>query len=247
MIKTELAYCSIQELLDEKIILEMQDGNHGERHPRQSDFVSEGIPFLTATNVIDEQVLIHLAPRVSHQKAKTLRIGWIQPDDILLAHNATVGRVGIVPKFEGKAVIGTSLTYYRLNQQRLNSNFFALVLRSQDFQAQLEQAMEQTTRNQVPITRQKELSVPLPPIAEQKRIATIAQKADRLRRSAVSNRSSSACPLKTGELSYPDDLSVSNSSLPNKSTGKICGVVQDLLLTEFITHFDSRIIKKFFT
>ncbi len=177
-----LEYFTIEELLQKKAILEMQDGNHGEQHPRQSDFVDKGIPFLTATHVFDNQVFLNLVPRISPDKAKKLRIGWIQPNDVLLSHNATVGRVGVVPQFEGKAVIGTSLTYYRLNPKWFSPDFFALVLSSQEFQRQLEQIMKQTTRNQVPITRQKELIVPVLPISEQKRIAAIAQKADRLRR-----------------------------------------------------------------
>ncbi|MEG4066280.1 restriction endonuclease subunit S [Microcoleus sp. Pol11C2] len=177
-----LEYFTIEELLQKKAILEMQDGNHGEQHPSQSDFVDKGIPFLTATHVFDNQVFLNLAPRISPDKAKKLRIGWIQPNDVLLSHNATVGRVGVVPQFDGKAVIGTSLTYYRLNPKWFNSDFFALILNSQEFQSQLEQLMKQTTRNQVPITRQRELIVPVLPISEQKRIATIAQKADRLRR-----------------------------------------------------------------
>ncbi|MDI9635767.1 restriction endonuclease subunit S [Geitlerinema splendidum] len=177
-----LEYFTIEELLQKKAILEMQDGNHGEQHPRQSDFVDKGIPFLTATHVFDNQVFLNLAPRISPDKSKKLRIGWIQPNDVLLSHNATVGRVGVVPQFEGKAVIGTSLTYYRLNPKWFSPDFFALVLSSQEFQSQLEQIMKQTTRNQVPITRQRELIVPVLPISEQKRIAAIAQKADRLRR-----------------------------------------------------------------
>lgn len=177
-----LEYFTIEELLQKKAILEMQDGNHGEQHPRQSDFVDKGIPFLTATHVFDNQVFLNLALRISPDKSKKLRIGWIQPNDVLLSHNATVGRVGVVPQFEGKAVIGTSLTYYRLNPKWFSPDFFALVLSSQEFQSQLEQIMKQTTRNQVPITRQRELIVPVLPISEQKRIAAIAQKADRLRR-----------------------------------------------------------------
>jgi type I restriction enzyme S subunit len=177
-----LEYFTIEELLQKKAILGMQDGNHGEQHPRQSDFVNKGTPFLTASHLFDNQVFLNLAPRISPDKAKKLRIGWIQPNDVLLSHNATVGRVGVVPHFEDKAVIGTSLTYYRLNPKWFSPDFFALVLSSQEFQSQLEQVMKQTTRNQVPITRQRELIVPVLPISEQKRIAAIAQKADRLRR-----------------------------------------------------------------
>jgi type I restriction enzyme S subunit len=54
---------TIQNLLDEGAIRKIEDGNHGEIHPRATDFVKEGIPFLTATNVIDDQVMLERAPR----------------------------------------------------------------------------------------------------------------------------------------------------------------------------------------
>lgn len=171
----------IQDLIDKGFIVEMQDGNHGEVHPRQSDFSREGIPFLTATNVVDDRVHLSRVPRITQAKANQLRIGWVQPNDVLLSHNATVGRVAVVPEFQGKMVIGTSLTYYRLNPAHFNSAFFAQMLKTSEFQNQLEQSMKQTTRNQVPITRQRELLIPLPPVEEQREFAAIVGKYERLR------------------------------------------------------------------
>jgi len=173
---------TIQELLQARAILDMHDGNHGEAHPRRSDFVSQGIPFLTATNVIDDQVFLDSAPCISPERASELRIGWIKPGDVLLSHNATVGRVGVVPSFRGRVVIGTSLTYYRLNSEVFLPACFAQVLRSRSFQSQLESMMKQTTRNQVPITRQRELLVPAPPpLPLQQQFARIVHKFERLR------------------------------------------------------------------
>ena len=171
----------IRNLLDDGAIRKIEDGNHGEIHPRAADFVKKGTPFLTATNVIDDQVLLERAPRISAVKAARLRIGWIQPDDVLLSHNATVGRVAIVPKFKGKVVIGTSLTFYRVNQKEFTPEFFAEALRARSFQAQLEKAMEQTTRNQVPVSRQKELLIPVPPLPLQQKFADIVRRFERLR------------------------------------------------------------------
>ncbi|WKZ38708.1 MAG: restriction endonuclease subunit S [Anaerolineales bacterium] len=156
-------YVTIQELMDSEVIIDMQDGNHGGDYPRTSEFVSEGIPFLTATNVIGNRVFLDAAPRLKPERAHKLRIGWVKPNDVLLSHNATVGRVAIMPYFEGEVVLGTSLTYYRLNPEILLPRYFSGLLQSRHFQSQLESFMGQTTRNQVPITRQRELFVPVPP------------------------------------------------------------------------------------
>lgn len=174
-------YRAVQSLLDEGAIQEIEDGNHGEIHPRATDFVKEGIPFLTATNVIDDQVMLHRVPKISVTKAAQLRIGWIKSGDVLLSHNATVGRVAIVPNFRGKMVIGTSLTFYRLNRETFTPEYFAGALRSLAFQAQLERAMRQTTRNQVPVTRQKTLLLLVPPLSLQQKFAAIVRRFERLR------------------------------------------------------------------
>lgn len=169
------------DLLDEGVIVKIQDGNHGESYPRASEFSNEGIPFLSATNVTNGEVHLMDAPRLPEERAKLLRIGWIEPNDILLAHNATVGRVAVVPYFEGKAVIGTSLTFYRVNNTRFLPGFFARMLRSRFYQAQLENVMKQSTRNQVPVTRQLDLRLFEPPIHLQERFVSLVSRHERLR------------------------------------------------------------------
>ncbi len=175
-------YVTIQELMDSEVVVDMQDGNHGGDYPRTSEFVSEGIPFLTATNVIGNRVFLDSAPRLKPERAHKLRIGWVKPNDVLLSHNATVGRVAIMPIFDGEVVLGTSLTYYRLNPEVLLPRYFSGILQSRHFQSQLESFMGQTTRNQVPITRQRELFVPVPPpLNLQEEFASVVRRVEQMR------------------------------------------------------------------
>jgi type I restriction enzyme S subunit len=87
-----------------------------------------------------------------------------------------------MPHFEGEVVLGTSLTYYRLNPEIFLPRYFAYVFQSRHFQAQLESFMGQTTRNQVPITRQRELFVPEPPpLSLQEEFAGVVARVESLR------------------------------------------------------------------
>lgn len=61
------------------------------------------------------------------------------------------------------AARGEGLTAFRADQSILSPEFLAAAFRSTKFQAQLFKNMGQTTRNQVPITAQRELRVALPP------------------------------------------------------------------------------------
>lgn len=163
---------TIGTLIDEGIFLVHKDGNHGSNYPRTSEFGSEGVPFLTA-KLLDDAGNIDFvnAPRLANEKANKFIFGFIETDDVLLSHNATVGRVAVVPKINERVLIGTSLTHFRLDKNRLLPKYLAVYFSGCDFQNQLAAVMSQTTRNQVPITSQRKLNVVVPPMSEQKRIA----------------------------------------------------------------------------
>jgi type I restriction enzyme S subunit len=108
---------------------------------------------------------------------KKLRIGFGKPGDVILAHNATVGRVGIAGG-STEFIVSTSTTYYRVNPDKLDKYFLAYFMQSGVYQRQLADVMGQTTRNQVPITAQKELFMAFPDKDEQSRIATVMAKPD---------------------------------------------------------------------
>ncbi len=75
-------------------------------------------------------------------------------------------------------LVGTSLTYFRLDQTRLLPRYLAAYFTGRDFQNQLKAVMSHSTRNQVPITAQRKLTVVIPPLADQRRIADILGKLD---------------------------------------------------------------------
>jgi len=173
---------TIAEMLTRSDLLLHKDGNHGSMYPRAEDFGAEGIPFLTAKNVNDDGFLDHASvERLSEAKANRLRIGWILPGDILLAHNASAGKVAHYDGRYPKALIGTSLTAFRPNPLKLESGFLETMMRLQFFQRQLEKNMGQTTRNQVPITAQRELQLFLPPLPLQQEFARRVEKVEQLR------------------------------------------------------------------
>ncbi len=170
---TEWPRITIQALIDAGAIVGHKDGNHGSMYPRVEKFGSQGVPFLTAKNLSAGNVDIEGAPRLADEKADALRIGFVRPKDVLLSHNATIGRVAVMPEFEGRILIGTSLTYFRTDPSKLDPRYLAAYFTGRDFQNQLAAVMSQTTRNQVPITSQRALSAIVPPLPEQKAIARI--------------------------------------------------------------------------
>jgi len=176
---------SVQSLLDSGQLSLHKDGNHGSKYPRAKEFVPHGVPFISAKCLEDdgswsESKLQYL----STERANDMTIGWIEGGDVLLAHNASVGKTGLYRGEFGKALIGTSLTCFRPDNTQLRSEYLFAALRSGDFQQQLFSNMGQTTRNQVPITAQRRLTIPVPPVSDQQvfaeRMLAIDEQAQRL-------------------------------------------------------------------
>jgi type I restriction enzyme S subunit len=160
---------TIGQFLDDGELLLHKDGNHGSLYPRANDFGDQGVPFLSATCVTEGGAIDHSEVKhLSESKAKLLRHGWIERDDVLLAHNATVGKVGFYEGDYARAIIGTSLTTFRVNPNKIEPRFLWAALRDDFFQRQLERIMKQALRNQVPITAQRELLLRIPTLPLQK-------------------------------------------------------------------------------
>jgi type I restriction enzyme S subunit len=172
---------SIEEALESQLLLLHKDGNHGSSYPRAEDFGTDGVPFISAKSIDDSgEILDSLVARLSEEKAQSLRIGWLESGDVLLAHNASVGKTALYEGQYQRALIGTSLTAFRPNPNHLNSHYLLHYLSSPSFQGSLAADMSQTTRNQVPITAQRRLALRIPPLSKQEEFAARAMSADRL-------------------------------------------------------------------
>jgi type I restriction enzyme S subunit len=161
----------VESLLACGALIGHQDGNHGSQYPRVSEFGEIGVPFLTAKLIQDGRIEIACAPRLAVARAAELRIGFARPGDVLLSHNATIGRIAIVPPYEGPILLGTSLTYFRVDPEQLSAKYLAAFMAGRAFQSQLAAVMSHTTRNQVPISAQRQLRIVVPPLAYQEEIA----------------------------------------------------------------------------
>jgi len=169
----------VGELLNEKTILQIQDGNHGELHPKLADFIPKGIPFLTANCVVNNRISFDNCKYLSESWLKKLRIGFATANDVILTHKGTLGLCAIVPADVKDIILSPQTTYYRLSD-RITYIFLFYFFQSSFFQNKLLQMGRQSTRDYVGITSQKSLTVILPPIKEQQKIASILSKVDEL-------------------------------------------------------------------
>ena len=161
---------AIGELLERGWLIGHMDGNHGGDYPRKDEFVGTGVTYLSANCIRDGLVDFGRAKHLTAERARKLRKGFAKNRDVLFAHNATVGPVALLQTDMDFVVLGTSLTYYRCDEAFILPEYLASYLRSPAFVGQYSAVMRQSTRNQVPITKQREFYIDVPPIEAQRHL-----------------------------------------------------------------------------
>lgn len=172
---------TLQELINNGFIMYHLDGNHGGDYPRSEEFVDSGVPYISANCIVNDEIDFSKAKFLTPERAGKLRKGIAQDDDVLFAHNATVGPTVVLHTDEEKVILGTSLTAYRCNKEEIMPNYLKAYMLSDGFVRQYSGDMKQTTRNQVPITAQKKYLFLIPPIEEQNQFSAFVAQIDKLK------------------------------------------------------------------
>lgn len=169
---------SLQQMLDDNTINGHLDGNHGGLYPKSNEFTDSGIPYISANCIKDGRIDFASAKYLPIERAKQFKKGVSHDGDVLFAHNATVGPVALLRTELDYVILSTTLTYYRCNTSKLVPEFLLYSMTSKYFRNQYEKIMRQSTRNQVPITAQRQFKHVIPPLSEQQRIAEILNTVD---------------------------------------------------------------------
>ncbi|WP_261902945.1 restriction endonuclease subunit S [Vibrio fortis] len=165
---------TVDELVKNKVIAKPLDGNHGGIHPKASDYVESGVPFVMASDLSGGRVDLTTCKFITDEQASSLRKGFSRVGDVLLSHKATIGRTAIVQDNDHDYIMLTpQVTYYRvLDESKLSNIYLKSYFDSRYFQSILGLwAGSGSTRAYLGITGQLKLPVIVPPIDIQKEIS----------------------------------------------------------------------------
>ena len=164
---------TVQDLIDRGMLDRPLDGNHGAIHPKVSDYVPSGVPFIMANDLVDGEVDYKNCSFISEQQAGTLKKGFSHPGDVLITHKATIGRTAIVDDQYPYIILTPQVTYYRV-LKGINNRYLKYNFDSDFFQKTIKGwAGSGSTRSYIGITEQCKLPIVLPDIEIQNRIAEI--------------------------------------------------------------------------
>lgn len=140
------------------------------------NYVDKGILFVTSENVGDEELLL------SKRKFLEQKFNEIQPRSILQKGDiltnivgASIGRTAIFDLDIKNANINQAVALIRLKNKQLNS-YIVKVLNSKTIIDQMADHTVNTARANISLTTVENFKIPLPPLAEQKRIVDAIEK-----------------------------------------------------------------------
>ncbi len=162
----------IESLVKEEILGKPLDGNHGDIHPKRSDYVEDGTPFIMASDINSGLVDTQSCKFISKELAASLRKGFAKDGDVLLSHKATIGRSAILQTTLDYVMLTPQVTYYRvLNNKKLTNTYVYWYFNSPDFLKEMnEYARVGSTRAYIGITKQLKLKFSYPSFDKQKKI-----------------------------------------------------------------------------
>jgi type I restriction enzyme S subunit len=145
-------------------------------------FEEDGIPFLRIQNIGDSTIALDDVLYISDETHKTLKRSIIKPRDFLITIAGTIGKVALVPNNFPESNCNQAIAILRFDYEKLLPNFLLHWLSTPDAIEQITGKKVTATISNLSLGQIRELEIPLPPLAEQKRIAAILDKADSLRR-----------------------------------------------------------------
>lgn len=146
------------------------------------NFENEGIPFLRIQNLFGSSAHLKDVLYVSQETHDALNRSKIKPGDFLITIAGTIGRVAIVPDSFPESNCNQAIAILRFDKLKLHPTYLLHWLTTNDANAQISGKKVTATISNLSLGQIKLLEIPLPPLAEQKRIAAILDKADTIRR-----------------------------------------------------------------
>lgn len=169
---------TVEDALSSGALVKIQDGNHGERHPKVQDFQPNGTPFIMANCMREGKLLLDNAYHLPDHWLTYLRKGFAQAGDVLLSHKGTLGQTAVVPNSQRCLILSPQVTFYRCGEG-LSPHYLQYYFRTPSFQATLAKNGDQSTRAYIGLTRQRELPLIVPSFDQQVAFVSRMSEVDR--------------------------------------------------------------------
>lgn len=149
---------------------------------KRPDYVDDGVPFLSAKNVKNGEIVYRDYNYISQETHETLtKHNKPEIGDILYTRVGSVGEAAVIEK-DIEFSVFVSLTLIKPKHDVIDKQYLKYLLNSEPFKARALGNLTGIGVGNLNVSVVREYPIPLPPLDEQKRIAAILDKADAIRR-----------------------------------------------------------------
>ena len=143
-------------------------------------YVDDGIRVIRGTNLMDGRELSGNFVFITPDKAKELGNCNLIPGDLVFPHRGSIGEVGIVPNDEKKYILSSSLMKLSCDYTKADPLFIYYYFKSIDGRNELLKNASQVGTPGIgqPLASLKSIKLKLPPLPEQKAIASVLRALD---------------------------------------------------------------------
>lgn len=135
----------------------------------KSDYVTDGIPLVNPANIVNGEIVASDKMMVSGETAKRLETYSLRTGMIIMGRRGEMGRCAIVGEQEDGWLCGTG-SFFMMPASCLFARYIRMFFSTSYAKGYLSGASVGTTMNNLNHKILSNIPVPLPPLAEQKRI-----------------------------------------------------------------------------
>ena len=135
----------------------------------KSDYVQDGIPLVNPANIVNGRIVASNKMMVSTETAKRLESYMLQTGMIIMGRRGEMGRCAVVGRLENGWLCGTG-SFFMMPTCHMYVHYISMLFSTPYAKGYLSGASVGTTMNNLNHKILSDMPVPLPPLAEQKRI-----------------------------------------------------------------------------
>lgn len=161
-------------------ICSFENGDRSANYPSPGSFVPDGIPFINAGHLDGARVVLRKMDYITQAAFDRLGAGKVHPGDILFCLRGTLGKFAVVEPGLCKGAIASSLVIVRPRARDLLPEFLAWYFESDMCCRMIEKWAGGAAQPNLGAQDLARFLIALPPISEQRAIATVLSDVDRL-------------------------------------------------------------------
>lgn len=220
-----------------------ENGDRSSKYPVESDYVKMGIPFFGSKDMVDNNMSFDDVRYISQEKFNELGNGKLKNKDIICLLRGSVGKTAL---FKETTEFSTGFICAQMMIVRCLSESFVdyvfLCMKTPEFADQVREKTTGTAVRQLPAKDVMQMIIPLPPLAEQKRI--VARVDELMKR--IDEMEKTEKDIIALYDAFPGDMKASllQSAIQGKLTEQLASDVDAEMLYQEIQAEKQRLIKE---